>query len=701
MPRSLGLATARYRPQIDGLRALAVLAVILNHLRSSLLPGGYLGVDVFFVISGFVITSSLASQPPGRGLGGFLVDFYARRIRRLLPALLACVLITAPLLCLVDPHPRATLETGMAALFGASNLVLLHQATDYFARASQYNGFLHTWSLGVEEQFYFLYPLLLWFSGFTRGSGSGSRRLLLWLVPACAASLVLFVVLASHHDPGAYFLMPSRFWELGAGGLLVPLVQALEQPAAGGGARDWLGARWPAGLSAVVALALPACFLIPQQRELEATLLVVGLSAALLALVLPRGHDPVARLLASRWPVRIGLLSYSLYLWHWSVLSLSRWTIGVSRWTLPLQALLLVLLATASYRWVEQPLRGGRWSEGSGRTIAYGLLASLGGASLLWALKGPLHQRFYLGSERSRNQRDREWRALAIAGTTITPGACSTDDLDDETLSSPERFRRHVLTCSAEPPGRPALHRFVVGDSHAMAFAPVAEHLLRTGRYGIGLLGRPSCPFPDTRYGHLARHCSRFQQLTEQELLRQGRLGDVVVVVGYHLSHLGDSQRLTDTRNNFRGAKGLPLLGAEAKQAAYTEALNRFARQAARQGMTTVLIGATPRHPDALICRPEWFNFQNEGHCEKPVQQELAHARELNTALRARLDPVVRFLDPVPALCGTGTGCDNRRLLDLLRDIDHLSVHGARQLIAPLEALLQGPQPQGNESRRR
>jgi peptidoglycan/LPS O-acetylase OafA/YrhL len=123
---------------------VAVLAVIVNHLRSSLLPGGYLGVDVFFVISGFVITSSLASQPPGRGLGGFLLDFYARRIRRLLPALLTCVLITAPLLCLVDPHPRATLDTGMAALFGASNLVLLHQATDYFARASQYNGFLHT-----------------------------------------------------------------------------------------------------------------------------------------------------------------------------------------------------------------------------------------------------------------------------------------------------------------------------------------------------------------------------------------------------------------------------------------------------------------------------------------------------------------------------------------------------------------------------
>ncbi|MFN5221744.1 MAG: acyltransferase family protein [Cyanobacteriota bacterium] len=553
----------------------------------------------------------------------------------------------------------------------------------------------------MEEQFYFLYPLLLWVTGFARGSGSGSRRLLFWLLPACAASLGLFVVLARHHHPGAYFLMPSRFWELGAGGLLVPLVQALEQSPAGGAARGWLNSHWPAALSAVVALALPACFLIPQQRELEATLLVVGLSVALLALMLTRSHDPVARLLASRWPVRIGLLSYSLYLWHWSVLSLSRWTIGVSLRTLPLQALLLVLLATASYRWVEQPLRRARWSEGSGRTIVYGLLASLGGTALLWALKGPLHQRLYLGSERSRNQRDREWRALAIAGTTITPGACSTDDLDDETLRSPERFRLHVRTCSAEPPGRPVPHLFVVGDSHAMAFAPVAEYLLRTGRYGIGLLGRPSCPFPDTRYGHLARHCSTFQQRTEQELLRHGRPGDVVVVVGYHLSHLGDSQRLVDTRNNFRGADGLPLLGGEAKQAAYVGALNRFARQAAARGLTTVLIGATPRHPDALSCRPEWFNLQNDGHCEREVQQELAHARALNAALRAGLDPVVRFLDPVPVLCGTGRGCENRRVLELLRDTDHLSTYGARQLLAPLQALLPTPQPQGSESRRR
>ncbi len=156
---------SRYRPEIDGLRAFAVVAVIINHFNKEILPGGYLAVDIFFVISGFVITSSLY-QRPSKNFKDFISGFYERRIKRLVPALSIFVLITSILICLFDANPGFSLRTGLASLFGLSNLYLLNESTNYFAQSTDLNVFAHTWSLGVEEQFYFLFPFVIWFSGF-------------------------------------------------------------------------------------------------------------------------------------------------------------------------------------------------------------------------------------------------------------------------------------------------------------------------------------------------------------------------------------------------------------------------------------------------------------------------------------------------------------------------------------------------------
>lgn len=202
-------------PHIDGLRAIAVIAVIINHLDKSLLPGGFLGVDVFFVISGFVITASLSSRELGT-LRSFLLAFYQRRIKRLLPALLTCVIVTGMGICVVDPEPEASLRTGIYALFGLSNFHLYLQAIDYFATSAQVNAFTHTWSLGVEEQFYLVYPLLFWVCL----SGGSVRRLNIWMGVLSLMSFVAFAWLFIDSPAAGYFMTPARFWELGAGCLL-------------------------------------------------------------------------------------------------------------------------------------------------------------------------------------------------------------------------------------------------------------------------------------------------------------------------------------------------------------------------------------------------------------------------------------------------------------------------------------------------
>lgn len=210
-----------YRADVDGLRALAVLSVIVFHFDHRLLPDGYLGVDVFFVISGFVITRSLG-RLDRTSLGSFLAAFYANRVRRIVPALAVCLAVTWLVASLFvppgTPDYRRFWQTGVAAAFGVSNIFLAKQASSYFGSSAELNPFTHTWSLGVEEQFYCFYPLLFWVISIANAK-RGSKT----VAAIGAATLIsgaLFVFQPADTQAGAYFLTPYRIWELGLGCLV-------------------------------------------------------------------------------------------------------------------------------------------------------------------------------------------------------------------------------------------------------------------------------------------------------------------------------------------------------------------------------------------------------------------------------------------------------------------------------------------------
>ena len=216
-------------PHIDGLRAIAVLAVILFHLDPAWLPGGFTGVDVFFVISGFVVSASVHRLPP-LSLGQSMLRFYARRIRRIAPALLACLLLTAVASVLFIPESwlsEASDKTGLMAFFGFSNWVLAAIGNDYFAPKAEFNPYTHTWSLGVEEQFYLLFPLL--FLAWARGVRGRWISLGLFALVS-AASLLHAAVLGLREAPPswAFYATSTRLWQLGVGVLLFQLLRVRE-----------------------------------------------------------------------------------------------------------------------------------------------------------------------------------------------------------------------------------------------------------------------------------------------------------------------------------------------------------------------------------------------------------------------------------------------------------------------------------------
>jgi len=680
-------APASYRPEIDGLRAVAVLAVILHHLSPRLLPGGYLGVDVFFVISGFVITGSLA-QRPASGLGDQMLSFYGRRIRRLLPALLVCVLISAVALCLVNPDPGQMLGVGWRSLFGVSNLILHKLAVDYFRPAAELNPFTHTWSLGVEEQFYLLFPLLVWFSGFARTGRDGSRRLLWLLILLVVASCGVFVHQLRVDVPGAFFLLPGRFWELGVGCLLW-LSLSLRNPTALGpgappappeampGGRLGIAAPIPLPLPLAALLALVAVTALPLPFGMLPVAAAVALTALLLGTV--RAGTAAHGLLSSPPLVFLGLISYSLYLWHWSVLTLARWTVGVSATTIPLLVGLMLALALISWRWVEEPLRRSPWWPERWQVVATGLLLAALGAGLLQGLTRQGSALLFQGD-----------RNVALAG----PSAPAAADAPD---------------CSGPVQGR----LLFGGDSHAHVFMSAADHLCRRHGLGYGEAATVGMPYPPLHYTNPATGMSREEAvslaLVEEQRwnsLRASLAGDAAnrntLVLALRWPLYFDPGFLPDSAlrrtSHFDPISDLPLSRSEAL-GRWIKGVDEIA--AANPGTPIVLLLPTPEFGGGVpmeLCQPQWFRPQPPEECRTGLDRR-DHDR-LSAYLKRQLQPLVArhphvvLHDPLNALCPPGTGrCPRLRDGRLLySDGDHLSGYGASLVLDDLMAALRRQQ---------
>jgi peptidoglycan/LPS O-acetylase OafA/YrhL len=350
-----------YRHELDGLRALAVISVIINHFDKSLLPSGYLGVDIFFVLSGFVITGSLTNRNIG-SLGDFISQFYVRRVKRLVPTLILVSLVTGICTIALVYKPGFSIKTGLYSLIGFSNHSLLNASTDYFSSSTQLNTFTHTWSLGVEEQFYFIFPIIFWLTVYFRKSPQ--NKLLFFVIGILSViSIYLFIYLNNVNQSMAYFIMPSRFWELGIGCLTSVLTTYIRE-----------SKREIKIYSLPILLLLISSLFIPQIHHLLNTISVVLLTSLLIILIKP-GHISF-RIFTQKHIKYIGLISYSLYLWHWPILSLSRWTIGIDLYTALWQIPLMVILSILTYKYVENTLRKSTWSLKSRNTIIIGIGSS-------------------------------------------------------------------------------------------------------------------------------------------------------------------------------------------------------------------------------------------------------------------------------------------------------------------------------------
>ena len=350
-PRARTSSRAAFRPDIEGLRGIAVLLVVAYHAGVSRVASGYIGVDVFFVLSGYLITGILVEQIASTGRLDY-VQFFARRMRRLLPAatLTLLVVLAATVIILGSMERIAPSQSAIATALFSSNVYFMAKAVEYFATSSETNPLLHTWSLAVEEQFYLVWPWLV-YVGWRIGR---SRRGLAALMAVFSVlSFAGCVWLTHKKQPWAFFGTPARAWEFGIGAIAVLLPMSRLA-----GSRAWM--RWVGwgGLLLVIgsAMLLPPSVPFPGAVALIPT---VGTALALMAGAADSEHRfGVSRLLTRRSLQWLGGRSYSWYLWHWPVLvfSTALWPAmsGAGR---VVAALFALGLAAASTALVENPIR--------------------------------------------------------------------------------------------------------------------------------------------------------------------------------------------------------------------------------------------------------------------------------------------------------------------------------------------------------
>ncbi len=444
------MAKISYRPELDGLRALAVIPVVLFHLELGVglgraLTGGYVGVDIFFVISGFLITTLILKDLQA---GTFsLRQFWERRIRRIMPA--ACVAVAAAVvigLFLLLPSDLEDLGKSAVAqaLLGAN--VYFYATAGYFSAPAETKPLLHFWSLAVEEQFYLLFPFLLlflWQKGRSAFATAG-------VAVVALLSFALSVVGAFRFPDATFYLLPARAWELALGALLalrgghLPLPERW-QPVAG-----WVG---------LPMMLLPVFFY-------DATTPFPGLAAvppclgAVLVIGATRQDGWLKRLLSVRPLVFLGLISYSLYLWHWPVQVYSHyWMISPSSLvTRVLVFLASVVLAWMSWRWVEQPFRKRRVFENIRPLMAFagGVTAAVVGVGLLLSFGNGLPKRL-------------PQEVVQFAAAYDDRPSAEEADITLEQAQSGE------LPSLSTVAGKPRL--LLWGDSHARVVAPAVEEV--------------------------------------------------------------------------------------------------------------------------------------------------------------------------------------------------------------------------------
>lgn len=665
----------KYFDAIDGLRAIAVVSVVLFHANIPGFSSGYLGVDIFFVISGFLITRLLRDEAMATGRIDF-VGFYARRVRRLLPALVIVLLTTllASLLILFPGELPRLGKSATAVVLMVSNLHFMKYAGGYFAPSVDVMPLLHTWSLSVEEQFYLFWPLLVLLTvRLCQHRRWGIEKGLLWcFLILFGVSLAFWVKHFLTQHTLAFYAMPARVWQLALGGIVALL--AGDQT---GRVRQLLSP-WATNLALILLLLALGFAQSTDQQGMVLTLAVTVLSACLILLLTQTESVTWAfRLLTSSPAIWFGGLSYAWYLWHWPILALTRSNALGQRDLLRdvLAIVLALLLSWLTWKYVERPIRVRRpwvFATDKGAVLA-GLVMLIGVASIS---EGVLHW----GKRASANF------DLQVRGGTNVIETCP-EPADGRTLAPTE-------ACTQGNSGPVVVVAW--GDSHAGHLRGLlqAESEARGSRYLLRTFG--ACPpllgVVPVKNGQIQEACGHHNEAVRKELDRLINDGVKSVILGGRWnSYLALPETNPSAINSYALMEHWQEGSVKLLKVGVPPLDNEGALLALENGLRETLRYLTVRGVRALVIAPVPEPYFNGAYClyrhsakECVYPREWVDQRRAGTLARLQAAvaglPNVHLHDPINDFCDQQQCYVEKKGILIYGDTDHLTATMAASL---------------------
>lgn len=649
--RPAGVET--FRPDIEGLRAIAVAGVVVFHLGLNQVPGGFVGVDIFFVISGYLITSHLQREIEERGTVD-LWRFYARRARRLLPASLLVILATLLVgYFILSPTEQELYSKG--ALYASAyviNLWLVRWSFDYFAPSAAENPFLHYWSLSVEEQFYLAWPALLLLVAWLRPGRNGLFLLMAVVAVVSFAACIWFTMVS---QPWAFYLSPLRAWEFAAGGLMSlalsrSWVRRLHRPAA-------------LGWSGLVLIAVAYLFLSEEDPfpGFAAVLPVAGTAMVILAGT--RRDVPTSnRWLGNPLFQWIGRLSYSLYLWHWPVIVFA--VILKPELTVADRVgclLLTVALSVITYHLVEDPVRRNGWlAAGSRRSLGFAALLTVTGVTVAYASTNLASDN--VDEQQLQIQRSAEEKSAARAANASCVSVLDIDEPVACDLAAPSSATTIVL----------------FGDSHADHWSSPLATIAREKGWRLVAFLKGACPVSRVTVwsATLKRkfdECDRWRETAMRKIVSL----DPALVVISQFSHQYVDSRIMD--------EAYRPIGLDA----WIDGVKSSVGTLQDAGLEVVLLRDVPLHKiDVSRCvqRALWQE-RGTSICDTP-RPEALDERLFEAETKAASEMDMTYVDTSSMFCDDST-CQS--VIDGMltyRDRQHIAVSYAQSLAPSLERLI-------------
>ena len=667
-----------FRSDIEGLRGVAILLVVLFHAGVSWLSGGFVGVDVFFVLSGFFITGPLVRELAASGRID-LADFYWRRALRLLPVLLVVLVATLAVVSLLyAPIDRAAIATtAKAVAFSAGNIEFARASVNYFG--GRENPLLHTWSLGVEQQFYLVWPLLLMLFAYiagrwpaavtiTNSAGMGAsessadaseasaarkyaivRGILIGIAVAGLVSFAASVWITNTSQPWAFFGLPTRIWEFALGGVMAMMATDIETNSEG---RRFA----PAAVLQAIGLTCIAIAVLSYDRIVPYPGFAALLPAIGAVLMLAAGshgaETRIGQVLRSNWLQWLGRMSYAWYLWHWPLMGLGRvidpgiGVVGRLVW-----AAVALVLAWLTYRYVEKPARAGKVLSVAAEWLPTAAFAATVGVALLahFAMRDARRvasrpdQRAFAAARNDRMKHD-----CWVETVDNLPGECAFGDTRSSTVIA------------------------LLGDSHAEHWLGALDRVGRERGWKIVAMVKGGCPVPDMS-GLMSRRTAR--NFTECDRYREAMLRRIVA--------MRPAAVVLSSWDHYVPVNGRPDRW-QVTTAMWEQGLRRTYSRLAAAGVPTVAIRGTPRTPFDV---PECLSRRVAG---VPFSQPCVYSRDGSVSGDTRAAQTaaarglpIRFVDMNDQVCSTSVCSVVRDGTIIFTDDNHLTASFSR-MVAPV-----------------